>query len=348
MDKRRGKAVKTSRSGVLLRKSTTDPEELFERFVHSKKASGRATGTIEGYRRHFNVLKRFADSEGIGLTIKVLDAEFFKDFIVYMLEDYEKFKDHKFKRDEHKEIGLSPRFANDVIKTFRQFFDYLVDQEVLSHNVLNRVDPIKYSEPAIEVMSPDEVRHFFSCLDQRSYTEFRDYILSNFLLDAMTRIEETLRLKVSDFDFDSNYVRIRAELTKSRKARVVPFQKRTAKLLKELIAENEEFNTDYVFLANYGEPLEPNHFRTQLRRYAKRAGMRRHFYPHLFRHTGATWFLENGGDLRTLQMILGHADLRMTMRYTHLSGRSIAKSHDQFSPLNNVIGKLNKDRKLKR
>ncbi|ASS75188.1 hypothetical protein CIG75_09470 [Tumebacillus algifaecis] len=78
--------------------------------------------------------------------------------------------------------------------------------------------------------------------------------------------------------------------------------------------------------------------------YAINTGLTIRVHPHLFRHTSATLFLEQGGEIRHLAKILGHADLRMVMRYTHLSNKSIKVQHEKFSPLNHIVGKLNKDR----
>nr|WP_283246455.1 DUF3435 domain-containing protein [Paenibacillus sp. Marseille-Q4541] len=88
-----------------------------------------------------------------------------------------------------------------------------------------------------------------------------------------------------------------------------------------------------VFLSNYGDRLTPNHFRHQLKKYAKRAGITKRIHPHLLRHTGATLFLEEGGSERHLQIILGHSDGRMTAHYTHLSDRSIKNNHEENSPI---------------
>lgn len=101
-------------------------------------------------------------------------------------------------------------------------------------------------------------------------------------------------------------------------------------------------------MTNYGEPMNRNHFRKQLKKYAEVAEISKNVHPHLFRNTGATMFLEAGGVILHLQMLLGHADLRMVMRYTHLSKQALINQHDKFSPLNYVISKLNKERKILR
>ncbi|KYG35309.1 tyrosine-type recombinase/integrase [Alkalihalobacillus trypoxylicola] len=117
---------------------------------------------------------------------------------------------------------------------------------------------------------------------------------------------------------------------------MIPIQKRTVDLIKELIKHNSDFYTDHIFVTDYGKPLEPAHFRKQLKLYAKKAGITKSVYPHLFRHTAATMFLKNGGDMRHLQMILGHQDLRMIQRYTHLTTKGIAKNVEQYTPINRL------------
>ncbi|WP_371261561.1 tyrosine-type recombinase/integrase [Bacillus sp. MUM 116] len=184
--------------------------------------------------------------------------------------------------------------------------------------------------------------------NQRHYAEFRDYVLMHYLIDSMSRISEALGLRHSDVDLDAKIVTIRATIAKSRKARTIALQPATARM-KELIAENNaDFDSDYIFLANYGEPMTRDHFRNRLNEYAKIAGITKNVHPHLFRHTAATMFLESGGGIRHLQLLLGHADLRMVLRYTHLSKESLINQHEKHSALNQITGKLNKPRKIKR
>ncbi|GIP21041.1 tyrosine-type recombinase/integrase [Paenibacillus sp. J22TS3] len=155
-------------------------------------------------------------------------------------------------------------------------------------------------------------------------------------------------MRKEDLDLSACYASLRREITKTRKPRIVPITKRTAKLIQELIRETTEFDSEYVFLNNYGDRLLPNHFRHQLKKYAARAGIEKRIYPHLLRHSGATLFLEEGGSERHLQAILGHADGRMTAHYTHLSDRNVKKNHEEFSPLSAVVGKSDRSRKITR
>jgi integrase/recombinase XerD len=185
--------------------------------------------------------------------------------------------------------------------------------------------------------------------NKRRFADFRDYVLMVLLIDGMMRISEAINLWKSDFDYKGQTVTIRAAVAKNRKTRTIPLEHRTCRLIKELIAENEtDFESEYIFLTNYGEQITRDHFRKRLDKFAEQAGIKKNVHPHLFRHTAATRFLENGGDLRHLQMLLGHSDLRVILRYTHLSDQALRKQHDQFTPLKQVLSAQTLPRKTKR
>ncbi len=167
------------------------------------------------------------------------------------------------------------------------------------------------------------------------------------LLDGMMRVSEAINTTVNDYSMHDNTVTIRAETAKSRKTRTLPLKPITLRLLKRLIEANEDFDNPYVFLTNYGEKITRDHFRKRLNDHAEVVGIRKNVYPHILRHSAATAFLESGGDMRHLQMLLGHADLRMVVRYTHLSNKALRAQHTKYSPINNVSAKLSRPRKRK-
>ncbi|ADC48974.1 site-specific integrase [Alkalihalophilus pseudofirmus OF4] len=348
MSNRAGKSVKNERSGIEWRKSIYDLDALFEKYYDSKVAEGRAEGTLKSYRRVYGVFSEYLTNNDVQLDIRAIETDTVRGFVAWLLRERIRWDGHKHKPEYVQTKGLSPRSVNDHIKTLKTFFSFLVDEDLADFNPVSKVKKVRQIEKEIDVLTVDELKALMSVPYHRKYADFRDYVIMTFLLDTMCRINEVCTLRKRDIDFKDNTVHIRAEITKTRKGRHVPFQKRTARLLKELIKEVDVFDSEYIFLSNYGEQLEPNHFRSRLKGFAKKAGIERNVHPHLFRHTGATMFLEAGGDIRHLQLILGHADLRMTTRYTHVSGKSIAKQHEQYSPINGVIGKLNKERKILR
>jgi integrase/recombinase XerD len=266
-----------------------------------------------------------------------------------MREKIVKFEGHKFKTEESMTVGLAPASINTRLKTLRVLFKCLFDEGLITHNPMEGVKNVDEPLEEIIVLTADELKRLLSVPNNRLYADFRDYVLMNLLLDGMMRISEALGLRIKDFDFTAKSVTIPAPIAKNRKARILPLKNSTVKLIKELVEENRaDFDSDYIFLANYGEPLTRSHFRNRLIDFANRAGIEKKVHPHLFRHTAATLFLESGGDVRHLQLLLGHSDLRMVIRYTHLSNEALTRQHDQYSAINQVLSGLNKDRKIKR
>src|SRR5690606_7085249 len=268
--------------------------------------------------------------------------------IVYMRDYIVRFEEHPFKNDGEKTTGLAPSTINTRLKTLRVMFKCLRVEAYIKENPMDGVKNVTEPEESIFVLDSEELKRLLAVPNKRSNADFRDFVLMNLLLDGMMRISEAINLRVSDFDLSLQLVTIPATIAKNRKFRVLPLTRSTAKMIGELIRENQvDFDSEYVFLTNYGERISRDHFRKRLNAFSEQAGITKNVHPHLFRHTAATMFLENGGDIRHLQKLLGHADLRMVIRYTHLSGTALAKQHAQYSGMNQILGVLNKKRKTK-
>jgi integrase/recombinase XerD len=345
MDARRGRKQKRERDAVT---DQYELGELFERFYCAKVTEGRTKRTLDSYRENYGYLVEYMNESGLGQDIRNITVDFIRDYITYMLNEREQFDGHRFKLKTLNKVGLSPSTVNLRLKVWRTFFKFMNDEGQYCENPFAIIKKVREVDNGIDVLSVEQLRAILNAPDKRSYAGFRDHVLITVLLDIFGRIFETLSLKFSDIDVETCSIRISAENTKSRKYKHIPIQKRTLKLLLELIDENSEFETDYVFLANYGDPLKPSQFRHRLKEHVKKAGINRRVYPHLLRHSAATLFLEAGGDIRHLQMLLNHKDLRMVIRYTHLSQKSLTEQHGKYTPLNEIYGSLSKERKILR
>ncbi|WAA13385.1 tyrosine-type recombinase/integrase [Fervidibacillus halotolerans] len=322
---------------------------LFKKFLEIKKAEGRAEKTINQYIENYRYFSEYLEKRNIPRLMSKMNKDVMRGYIVYMQNEIIKFEDHRFVLDKYKTVGLSPTTINTRLKTLRVMFKCLQDERLITKNPMDGVKNLRDQEKEIVVLSADELKRLLYSLNQRKYTEFRDYVLTMLLLDSMMRISEATGLKTTNFDYATRTVVVPAHAAKNRKARIIPIQEKTARLLRELIAENQtDFDSEYIFLTNNGSKMQPSHYRQRLTRYAERVGIQKKVHPHLIRHTAATMFLENGGDIRHLQKLLGHSDMRMVQRYTHLSNKALIEQHEKYSALNNVMSNLNKPRKIKR
>ena len=322
-------------------------DDLFRTFLAVKSAEGRADNTMQQYRDNYSYFNRYLDDHGISSEFDNMDRHLIREYIRYMREDAIKFEGHKYKADKQRTRGLSPSTVNTRVKTLQTTFRCLVDEEVIPYNPIEGVKRIPDPDELTEVLTIEELKQILKAPDKSTFAGFRDHTLMHVLIDGMMRISEAANLRVSDFDFTQDTVTIRAKIAKSRKYRTLPLKPITSRLVERLIQANANFNSDYVFLMNYGEPVTRDHFRKRLKGYAKTANIKKNVYPHLLRHTSATLFLEDGGDIRHLQMLLGHADLRMVVRYTHLSDKALKDQHTKHSPINKISDKLSRPRKTK-
>ena len=330
-----------------MQKTNDNLDDLFDEFYSIKVSEGKAESTLRQYRSNYSYFVAFLDKQNIARSLNAINRRTIRDYIVYMRDEQVRFENHNFKADYQKSVGLTPSSINTRLKTLRVMFNCLNEEMIISKNPMKGVKSLSEPNDELDILTVDEMRRLFKVPDRKYFAGFRDYVIMHVLTDSMMRIGELTQLKVNDFNFDNKTVIVRAKVAKSRKSRLIPLKPLTLRLVKELIKINEEFQSDYVFLTNYGEPITRDLFRKNLDKYAEKAGINKNVHPHLFRHTAATMFLEDGGEIRHLQMLLGHADLRMVIRYTHLSNYALRKEHGKHSPINKVAAKMSRPRKNK-
>ncbi|WP_419893594.1 tyrosine-type recombinase/integrase [Oceanobacillus kimchii] len=322
-------------------------DELFRIFLSIKKAEGKADSTIAQYKQNYRYFTDYLDKCDIERNFAELNKTIFRNYISFMREDMVKFANHAYKTDRERTVGLSPSTINTRMKTLRTIFRCLYEEEITDSNPIQGVKNIPNPLENIDILTSDELTKLLKVPNRKSFAGYRDLTLTHLLLDGMMRISEAINLKINNFDLKNNSVTIPASIAKSRKTRTLPLQPVTVRMIKRLIEINEDFNSGYVFLTNYGERISRDHYRKRLNDYAKQAKITKNIHPHLLRHTAATLFLEDGGDIRHLQLLLGHADLRMVLRYTHPSKKSLEEQSTKHSVINRVSDKLSRPRKTK-
>ncbi|MEC1560415.1 tyrosine-type recombinase/integrase [Bacillus haynesii] len=346
-DIRKGKPIKRTRRCSF--RDLADLDALFKTFVTIKTAEGKAKGTLQQYHDNYKAFTTFLDEFDIPRNPNAIDRDTIRHYVNYMRDDWVQFKGDKYKADEDKKRGLADSTINTRLKTLRVIYNTLENEGLIDNNIMQGIKNVEEIDEPIIILQPEELERLLKAPNKKNFADFRDFVLMNVLLDGMMRIGEITRVEKSDFDFKANVLTIRASIAKNRKTRYVPLLPTTCRLVQELIAENElDFNSDYVFLTNYGGRLNRDHFRKRLIEYAARAKIKRKVHPHLFRHTAATKFLEDGGDSRMLQKILGHLDLRMIQRYTHVADKAVSKAHAKHTVMNYVIRAQARTRKIKR
>jgi integrase/recombinase XerD len=147
-------------------------------------------------------------------------------------------------------------------------------------------------------------------------------------------VSELVRLQTQEVNFQGNYVIVKG---KGSKVRAVPFGNYARKKLNAFMTDTRPRLlkgkvSPYIFTNRSGKPLSRQGFWKLIRRYALVAGIDKRVTPHTLRHSFATHLLEGGADLRSVQTMLGHADISTTQIYTHVDGARLKKVHQQFHP----------------
>jgi integrase/recombinase XerD len=292
--------------------------EMFERFLIAKRSEALTKRTLEDYETHFGYFYEFLEGD---IKADNITADLLREYLAFMIHDR----------------GLKPMTVNLRVRTLRAFMRFCYGENYINSPIHESIKPIKAPEDTIQALTPSEMKVLLSVIDESYYSGYRDKIMIYALLDTMVRISELLAIKRENIDLKSGFIQLVAEGTKTRKARIVPLSAQTIKFLAEYIKETSDFNSEYLFLTNDGRQLSANTFRRNMQEYGEKAMIKnKRVSPHTLRHTGALFYIMNGGDPFSLQKILGHSDMSMVRKYIQMTESDVKRQHNTFSPLNRL------------
>lgn len=165
------------------------------------------------------------------------------------------------------------------------------------------------------------------------FTEYRDWVIINYLLSTGNRLNTVINLRIGNIDFENSVIML--EKTKNRKQQVVPLSKTLNKVLAEYVQYRKGELTDYLFCSIYGEKLTPNALGHSIRKYNIKRGVGKTSI-HLFRHTFAKNWILAGGDIFRLQKLLGHSSMDIVREYVNMFSDDLQKDFDRFNPLEQI------------
>lgn len=229
--------------------------------------------------------------------------------------------------------GISARSVARSLAALRGLFRFLVRERHLKHDPTENVENPKLWTNLPKSLQPSEVEALLAAPDRTTPEGLRDGAMLELLYATGLRVSELIRVKVEDLVLDAGFLRT---FGKGSKERIVPFGDSardaiTAYSERGRLHFNRR-NDPHLFLTNRSRPMSRQTFWMKIVKYARQAGIRAHISPHVLRHSFATHLLENGADLRSVQMMLGHSDISTTQIYTHVSRARLQKLYDQFHP----------------
>jgi integrase/recombinase XerD len=233
---------------------------------------------------------------------------------------------------DEKERGLAATSLYRKVEALKSFFAYQAIEGRLPENPAENLKGPRTPKRLPKYLSKADAARLLAAPNGSSYEDVRERALLEVLYAAGLRVSELLGLKPESVNLQEGWVRV---LGKGAKERMVPIHPRAVSALKVYLAVRERHFKNpgpEMFLGRSGRGLSRVQFWRVLRALGERAGLKTPIHPHLLRHTFATHMLAGGADLRSVQEMLGHADLSTTQIYTHLDAAALKSAHAKHHP----------------
>lgn len=229
---------------------------------------------------------------------------------------------------------ISPRSVSRNISAIKMFFRFLMTEGKIKDNPTRLVETPRISKRLPSVLTLKEVELLLSQPDTKKPEGQRDQAMLEILYATGLRVSELVNLKTLDINLNAGYVRT---LGKGSKERIVPMGDKAMEAIREYLASGRKKflkggNSPYLFLNYRGGSLTRQGFWKIIRKYGLKAGIRKKITPHCIRHSFASHLLEAGADLRSVQIMLGHADISTTQIYTHVTRERLRELHEKCHP----------------
>lgn len=278
---------------------------------------GKSDNTISSYNFDIQKFIDYLERNGIR-EVNSIDHQTIELFLVFV---------------KNQEYSLST--TNRIISSLRQFFLFLVREQVIDSNPMALIGNVRSKESLPDVLSSKKIEKLIAAPDITTNNGIRDRALLELMYATGLRVSEVTDLKISDIHLDLGFIQT---IGKGDKERIVPIGEEATFWLKKYLEEvypiysKNKIDTQSMFLTQRGKFFTRQGIWKNIKKYSKIAGINEDVSPHMLRHSFATHLLENGADLRLVQELLGHSDISTTEIYTHISKHRLQEVYRQSFP----------------
>lgn len=288
--------------------------ELFLNYLSVER--GLSANTISSYRQDIKAYLDFL----VSLKIDSLSGTSRDDIANFMLYQ--------------KDRGMNANSIARRLAAIKGFYRFLVRERMLKADPSSLVDSPKLWKKIPETLSINEVDALLAQPNLRGIQGMRDKAILEALYATGMRVSEAANLKLTNINLDIGFLRC---VGKGNKERIVPLGKKAILSIKRYtgFARPKQLkgkDSEFLFLSRFGKRISRQSLWKIIKRYAKEARIKKQIRPHILRHSFATHLLERGADLRSVQEMLGHANISTTQIYTHISKERLKSIHKMFHP----------------
>ena len=230
--------------------------------------------------------------------------------------------------------GASLSTIQRIITCVKSFYSFLFENNIIKYNPAQLIENPKKRRKLPTIITESEVMKLLDSPDLKTNKGLRDKCILELLYSSGLRISELLNIKINQISKEKNFLKIKG---KGEKERLVPIGSSAMNLLIVYLdtyrsSIKNTNNIDILFINENGSIISRQACWEMIQKYALISLINKKISPHNLRHAFATHLLNNGADLRTVQMLLGHASLSTTQIYTHIAKERLVKFHQKYHP----------------
>ena len=283
-----------------------------------KIEKGLSNNSIIAYENDSNKLKNYCEDNN--LSVKEVQYSHLKNFVAELFD-----------------LGLSARSQARIISGIKQFYAYLLLENLVANDPSELLEQPKIGRKLPEVMTIEEIDELINANNLEKPEGYRNRAMLEVLYSCGLRVSELVELKFSDLFYDEGFVRV---IGKGNKERLVPLSKSVEREIQNYSEKTrsklkiKKGHENFVFLNRRGSKLTRVMIFLIIKELALKIDLQKKVSPHTFRHSFATHLIEGGANLRAIQEMLGHESIITTEIYTHLDQRFLKDAILSFHPRN--------------
>ena len=311
-------------------------DSLTAEYLLCCQTEGKSLRTVNWYRQKLGYFSQFLQKNGLATEVEAIGPRDIRRFIDHLQHGVQAGANNPHRPTEDK--PLSPQTVAGYVRTLRAFFSWAVRERLIDGHPMQHVKTPKVPQRDMPFFSDVEIGRLLAALKQPTDVGQRNYALAVLLLDTGMRVSELIHMEMQDLHLNQGYLKV---VGKGDKQRTIPLGRSSRKVLLDYLRKHRPEPSlpqcDRVFLTRTGDPLRPDYVYQIISRACRQVGITgKRLGPHTCRHTFARSFLLNGGDLLTLQRILGHTSLEVVKLYVNLQTEDLLAQQWKYSPMDTL------------
>ncbi len=310
--------------------SELELDALLPSYRLSLQTEGKSPATIKWYLPFLARFRDYLDQMAFPTRADLIERRHARAFVAYLQSEA---------KVPQTGAPLSPATVQGYVRAIKAFFSWLEREEYLAANPLRQLPTPRIPIKVINTFTPEDIAALMEVARNSDGPPYRNLALLLLPLDTGLRVSELVGIEMPHVDLAGGWIKI--VRAKGSRERLVPIGSVVQRLLSRYIHSGRpqplSQKADQLFLNSWGTPLTKNGVQQMLRRWGRRAGLTGvRCSPHTFRHTFAKNYLVNGGDVFTLQRILGHTTLTCVRIYVNMFAADVKRQHGLCSPADNL------------